>query len=241
MRDPATQGVAICRADLEADPAFVAPMLLGACLVRTLAGRRSVVRLVEVEAYRGSDDPGSHAYRGATSRNRVMFGPAGCAYVYFTYGSHFMLNVVCGPEGRAGGVLLRGAEPVEGVDAMTDWRQRGRHVAPSPPLLPEGRPSDAYVRWLLAGPARLAAALGVNAADNGLPMTGEGEAQGHVAGRGFLLVHGGPVAAAAVRTSGRIGLSRAQDLPLRFYLASSPGVSRARPAVPQPPGQGGIV
>ena len=219
------------RTDLEIDAAHAARRLLGAVLVRTHDGECAAVRLVETEAYRGGDDPGSHAFRGPTPRNRAMFGPPGCAYVYFTYGSHFMLNVVCAPNGQAGAVLLRGAEPVAGVDVMTRLRLRGRHVARPPRLDADQGPTPAYVRWLMAGPARLAAALGIDGADNGADMLGAVQS---LPPRGFLLLAGTPARPADIGQSGRIGLAagRGRDLRLRFWLKGSPGVSNARPDVP---------
>ena len=93
----------------------VAPALLGATVVSVLGGARTAVRLTEVEAYRGEQDPGSHAFRGRTRRTEVMFGPAGRAYVYFTYGMHWCMNVVTGPDGTASAVLLRAGEVVDGL------------------------------------------------------------------------------------------------------------------------------
>jgi DNA-3-methyladenine glycosylase len=127
----------------------VAPMLLGAVL-RTGG---VVVRITEVEAYDGAGDPGSHAYRGPTPRNEVMFGPPGRLYVYFTYGMHFCCNVVCGPEGTASAVLLRAGEVVDGLDLARERRPRS---------------SD---RDLARGPARLCQAMGIERAQNGLDLT----------------------------------------------------------------------
>jgi DNA-3-methyladenine glycosylase len=212
------------------DPVVVARSLLGAVLWRWREGQVCAVRLVETEAYRGEEDPGSHAYRGPTPRNRVMYGPGGRAYVYFTYGSHWLLNVVTGPQGQAGAVLLRGAEPVAGLEVLA--AQRAARSRSTPPPLSQGEPTPAYVRWLLAGPARLAAALGVDGDDYGLPMVGS-QAPPWPApppGRGFLLVAGSPPREEEVQVSGRIGLRHGAHLPFRFYLPSSPGVSPARPS-----------
>ncbi len=122
----------------------------------TAGGVETGGRIVEVEAYLGSHDAGSHAAtRGITKRNAVMYGPPGSAYVYFTYGNHHMLNLVCEPEGIAGAVLVRALEPLLGIDVMSG-RRRG---------LP--------LRELCNGPGKLAAALGVDLSDNG-SILGEG-------------------------------------------------------------------
>src|SRR5215470_5829484 len=105
------------RRSLLAGPVLdVAPRLLGTVLRSTTDEGTVAVRLTEVEAYDGPNDPGSHAYRGETARNAVMFGPAGFLYVYFTYGMHFCMNVVVGPEGTPSAVLLRAGEVIEGLD-----------------------------------------------------------------------------------------------------------------------------
>ena len=126
-----------------------APRLLGAHLTHGSV----TVRLTEVEAYAGADDPGSHAYRGPTERTRVMFGPAGRLYVYFTYGMHFCCNVVCGPDGEASAVLLRAGEVVDGTDVARSRRPRSTD------------------RDLARGPARLCSALGIDRAQDGLDAT----------------------------------------------------------------------
>lgn len=115
-------------------------------------------RLVEVEAYWGAHDPGSHAYRGPTPRNQVMFGPPGYSYVYFTYGNHWMLNVTARPEGEAGAVLLRAAEPLAGLETLRARRPKAR--------------TD---RRLLAGPGCLAQAFGLDSRHYGLDLLAGGE------------------------------------------------------------------
>ena len=138
----------------EGDPLEVAPRLLGAVLTH---GGVSV-RLTEVEAYAGPADPGSHAYRGRTPRNDVMFGPPGRLYVYFVYGMHHCANLVTGPDGDPGAVLLRAGEVVAGADLARE-RRRGS--------------SD---RDLARGPARLCQALGIDLSDNGVrPQVARGE------------------------------------------------------------------
>jgi DNA-3-methyladenine glycosylase len=188
------------RALLERPVLEVAPLLLGALL------RHGDVtcRLTEVEAYDGVNDPGSHAYRGPTARNAVMFGPAGRLYVYFTYGMHWCANVVCGPEGTASAVLLRAGGIVTGLDAA-----RSR------------RPSARVDRDLARGPARLCQALGIGRDHNG-----------HDLATGALRLEPGPPSE-GVCTGPRVGLREAADRPWRFYLADEPTVSLYRPAAPR--------
>ena len=178
------------------DSLAVAPDLLDRLLV---VGDRAG-RIVEVEAYCGADDPASHAFRGPTPRNLTMFGPPGHLYVYFTYGMHFCANVVCGEEGEAAAVLLRGLTALRGVDAM-------RAV----------RPTARRDRDLGAGPARLCVALGIGRAHDGADLvTGD---------RGVVVVDDG-TRPAVVSVSGRIGLRVATDRPWRFYVPDAPGLSR---------------
>lgn len=123
-------GCALPAAFYERDTVTVARELLGAVVVSTAGGRLTSGRIVETEAYLGVNDIGSHAAtKGVTKRNAVMYGPPGHAYVYFTYGNHYMLNFVTEPEGIAGGVLVRALEPLQGVDVMLARRASGRHAA----------------------------------------------------------------------------------------------------------------
>jgi DNA-3-methyladenine glycosylase len=184
------------------DGRAVAPELLGKLLVHDdpMAGRIAV-RIVEVEAYAGEDDPGSHAYRGRTPRNATMFGPAGHLYVYFTYGMHFCANVVCGDRDWPSAVLLRGAAPVNGLDVM---RVR--------------RPAARRDRELCSGPARLTQALGLAREHDGVDL---------VRGPLRLLDDGvDPPTTPAVST--RVGLAAGKgDLdPWRWYVPRDPNVSR---------------
>ncbi len=176
--------------------------LLGRLLVHQAPEGTSAVRIVEAEAYDGSGlDPASHAYRGRTARNAVMFGPAGHLYVYFTYGVHWCVNVVCAPPGVAQAVLLRAGEPVLGAELMARRR-------------PGARP-----RELTSGPARLTAALGLAGWANGADLTA-----GPV-----LVTAGWPVDDAAVAWTGRVGISSGLDRAWRALVAGSPWVSPARP------------
>jgi DNA-3-methyladenine glycosylase len=160
------------------------------------------VRITEVEAYDGLSDPGSHAYRGPTPRNQVMFGPPGHLYTYFTYGMHHCANVVCAAEGTASAVLLRAGEVVEGVAVARARRGPG----------PD--------RDLARGPARLCSALGLDLTHNGLDLT---------TGALTLALPADP---AGVSTGPRVGLRQAPDHPWRFWLTGDPTVSRYVPAKP---------
>ncbi|WP_334145112.1 DNA-3-methyladenine glycosylase, partial [Rhabdothermincola sp.] len=160
-----------------------------------------VVRIVEVEAYAGAQDPGSHAYRGETRRNRTMFGPPGHLYVYFTYGMHWCANVVCGEEGTATAVLLRGAAPLEGLEAMYAARRRAR------------RDED-----LCSGPAKLCQALGLDGSFDGADLvTGD---------RGVMVLDDGTPPPEAPIVTTRIGLSAGTEHPWRWYVPGDPNVSR---------------
>lgn len=143
------------RAVLEHPAPEVAPLLLGAFLRVESPEGTVTVRLTEVEAYHGPVDPGSHAYRGRTERNKVMFGPAGHLYTYFTYGMHTCANIVCAPEGTGSGVLLRAGEVVEGLELARVRRSSSR--------------TDAD---LARGPARLVVATGITLADGGADVLG---------------------------------------------------------------------
>ncbi len=192
-------GSAELRAVLEGPPLEVAPRLLGA----VVRHGEVAVRLTEVEAYAGATDPGSHAYRGRTPRTEVMFGAAGRLYVYFTYGMHHCANVVCGPVGEAGAVLLRAGEVVAGVDVA---RAR-RHVDTD--------------RDLARGPARLCQALGLDRSHDGVDLG---------AGPVWLESAAEPLEEDRVSRGPRVGLRLAADRSWRFWETGSPWVSAYRPA-----------
>jgi DNA-3-methyladenine glycosylase len=182
----------------------VARDLLG-CVVT--AGDVSI-RISEVEAYDGANDAASHAFRGPTPRNAVMFGPPGHAYVYFTYGMHFCMNLVCAPGGIAQAVLLRAGEVVDGIEVAQARR-------------PAARPRD-----LARGPARLCVALAVDRAFDGVDVTNRKSP--------ITVAAGAPVAEAAVRSGPRVGISAAADWPYRFWIDGDPTVSAYRPHSPRP-------
>jgi DNA-3-methyladenine glycosylase len=192
------------------DTVTVARELLGAVLVSTAGGEVASGRIVETEAYLGAHDPGSHAStKGVTKRNAVMYGPAGHAYVYFTYGNHHMLNFVTETDGVAGGVLIRAIEPLSGIDVMMSRRAAHRRSA-----------SPLGIKDLANGPGKLAAALGIGLADNGTPLDGSAT---------LSVLEGGQRGTSPVSTSGRIGLSSGHEMELRFFLEGNPYVSDARP------------
>jgi DNA-3-methyladenine glycosylase len=179
----------------------VAPLLLNA----VLRHGDVAVRLTEVEAYAGPDDPGSHAYRGRTPRTAVMFGPPGHLYCYFTYGMHVCCNVVCGPEGTPSAVLIRAGEVIDGLELARERRPRS---------------SD---RDLARGPARLCQALGIDLFHDGTDL---------VAGPVTLTLGTPP---AGVSTGPRVGLRQAPDRPWRYWSTGDPTVSTYRPAAPLRP------
>ncbi|MEU0525885.1 DNA-3-methyladenine glycosylase [Streptomyces niveus] len=188
----------------------VAPDLLGRTLLRRTAGGTIELRLTEVEAYAGDIDPGSHAYRGRTARNDVMFGPPGHAYVYFTYGMWHCLNLVCGPVGRASGVLLRAGEVLEGKDQVRERRVSARHD-----------------RELAKGPARLATGLDVDRGLNGTDVCAGDDSP--------LSVHTGtPPPGDQVRNGPRTGVGgEGAPHPWRFWIEGDPTVSPYRAHTPR--------
>ncbi len=182
----------------------LAPELLNKLLISTCDDVRLAARIVEVEAYDGSTDPASHAFRGRTARNATMFGGPGRLYVYFTYGMHFCANVVAGaPAGDASAVLLRAAVPIDGLGLMRDRRPAARQD-----------------RLLLAGPARLASAFGLDRDDDGITLL-----------RGPIgLYDDGTAPPDRPGVSPRIGLAvgKGEDTPWRWFVPGDPHVSGPR-------------
>jgi DNA-3-methyladenine glycosylase len=200
----------------------VAPALLGCVLEHETGEGLVAVELTEVEAYAGETDPASHAYRGMTGRNAVMFGPPGHAYVYFTYGMHFCVNVVCMPEGIARAVLLRAGRVVEG-EPLARLRRAGRRTE-------TGQPGVITERDLARGPARLCQALAIDRTQNGADLcSAASELRLRPADpgpqAGAARAAGG---APAIEAGPRVGISAAADIPWRFWLANDPTVSAYR-------------
>ena len=205
---------------LAGDPLEVCPRLLGAVLRAQDSEGAVAVRLTEVEAYRGEEDPGSHAFRGRTARNATMFEAAGAVYVYFTYGMHHCVNIVCGPEGLSRAVLVRAGEVVEGIGLARRRRSAAR-----------------VDRDLARGPARLCQALGLTRADNGLRL-------GRAGTRIWLVPPeaGREPDAALIRSGPRTGVAGpggdGEAYPWRFWLDGEPTVSPYRAAVTRRRSQG---
>lgn len=182
---------------LEKPASEAAPLLLGCVVERNLDGHALRGKIVETEAY-DQTDVASHSYRGMTPRTEVMFGKAGHLYVYFTYGMHYCCNIVAGPEGHGAAVLIRAVEPLEGKAAMSELR-RGRDGIE-----------------LTNGPAKLCQAFGIDRALNGHDL-GESPLK-------LIVPENRP--AEKIITTTRIGISRGQDVPWRFYISGNPYVSK---------------
>lgn len=183
-------------------PTFeLAEKLLGKIFVRRIAGGPFLKgRIVETEAYLGLGDEACHAWRGRTERNSMMFAEPGRLYVYFTYGSHYMLNIVSEPLHTAGAVLIRAMEPLSGESFMREQRNTTLDTN------------------LMSGPGKLTRALGIDRSCNGLSLF-DGE---------FFIEDAPGLPEEAVGTSTRIGITRSRDLPWRKFIIGNPHVSRAR-------------
>ncbi|WEH42548.1 DNA-3-methyladenine glycosylase [Streptomyces sp. NBC_01218] len=208
--DDAQDRTPLTRDFFDRDVLDVAPDLLGRTLVRRTDEGPIEVRLTEVEAYAGEIDPGSHAFRGRTARNGVMFGPPGHAYVYFTYGMWHCLNLVCGPEGRASGVLLRAGEVRVGAELARPHRLSARND-----------------RELAKGPARLATALSIDRALDGSDV---------VAGppEPMSVLYGTPPPRDQVRSGPRTGVGGdGAHQPWRFWIDGDATVSPYRAHAPR--------
>lgn len=176
---------------------IVAKKLLGKYLVRIYKGAVLAGKIVEVEAYRGQNDPGSHAYRRKTKRNSIMFGPPGFAYVYFCYGNHYLFNIVTEKEGLAGAVLVRALEPVSGIDKMKKNRKTGD------------------IKILTNGPGKLTQAMNIGKAENGKDLTGSE----------IYLVSYEKMRKQIISATRRIGITQGLDKKWRFLIKGNRFVS----------------
>jgi DNA-3-methyladenine glycosylase len=202
------------RAFFARSPRRVARELLGKVLVRN-SGKRIYLaaRIVEVEAYLGKNDPASHSAAGNTARTAVLFGPPGYAYVYFIYGNHYCLNVSCERDGKAGGVLFRAVEPLHGIEDMARARKIELKRAQDLPRL-------------TSGPGRLAEAFGITRTrDNGGDLTSP---------HSGLWIGDDGFRARNIKTTPRIGITKAVDEPLRYILAGNPFVSGRKTLAKKP-------
>ena len=208
----------VSRAFLARPAHVLAPELLGRVLISGEGSAVVALRVTEVEAYEGGIDPASHGWRGKTARNATMFGPPGHLYVYRIYGLHHAANVVCGPDGESHAVLVRAGEVVSGCAEAA----RRRPTARSP-------------KEMAQGPGRLADALGITRAFDGVDLCDPRSV--------VRLVNGDPVQADRIMNGPRTGVSRARDIPWRFWISGDPTVSRYRQYVPRtrkPEGGGAV-
>jgi DNA-3-methyladenine glycosylase len=188
------------RSFYDRDPRSVSRDLLGKVLVRREGRKLLAARIVEVEAYLGTDDPAAHSAAGRTARNAVLFGPPGYAYVYFIYGNHYCFNVSCLPDGEAGGVLFRALEPLAGIDEMARLRDISLNT-----------PRD--LRKLTSGPGRLAEAFGITRVrDNNKDLTNPAS---------DLWITDEHFRPGRILITPRIGITKAAQLPLRYIVAGS--------------------
>lgn len=178
------------------DTKLVAKELLGKLLVRYTSEGELIGKIVETEAYYGEGDPASHSFRGKTERSSVMWGPPGIAYVYFTYGMHFLLNVVTEKEGVPGAVLIRALEPLKGIEIMQKNRGKKR------------------LTELTTGPGKLTQAFGINGRFNRQNLT-----------RGNLIITQENRENFEIESTSRIGIKNGLDMKLRFYIKGNPFVS----------------
>jgi len=192
------------------DPRRVARALLGKLLIRKTPSGILAGRIVETEAYLGEDDPAAHSAAGRTARNSVLFGPPGHAYVYFIYGTHYCLNVSCLPDGVAGGVLFRAFEPVTGIEQMA--AARGIELANEPNLT-----KLSLLKKISSGPGRMAETLGVTRERDNEKSLMSPRSDLRLADDGYHVRR--------VTVTPRIGIVKAAERPLRYFIAENPFVS----------------
>jgi DNA-3-methyladenine glycosylase len=211
---------------------LVAPDLLGCVLEHETAAGLVAVELTEVEAYAGQTDPASHAYRGKTARNAVMFGPPGHAYVYFTYGMHFCVNVVCLGDNSASAVLLRAGAVIEGEE-IARARRVGRKPGGSAQAPDASAATRLAARDLARGPARLCQALGIDRSLDGADVCAAGSSLRVRSDRVWPPATARSEEKKEISSGPRVGVSRAAEIPWRFWITGEPTVSVYRPWVPR--------
>lgn len=187
----------LTKAFFKKDTLQIAKALLGCYLINRVKEGKTMGKIIETEAYL-KNDPASHSFNGQTKRNKSMFGPAGKAYVYLTYGMYNCFNVVTEKEGIGEAVLIRALEPIEGIDLMKKRRNTDN------------------LRQLCSGPAKLVMAMGINKAHNGIDLI-DGE---------LRLLRGNKIIDGDIIQTSRIGLSKGKNLPYRFYIKDNQFVSK---------------
>jgi len=192
------------RSFFEREVTLVGRELLGAYVHRRLGDTELIGRIVETEAYHHSD-PASHSYRGMTERNKIMFGEAGFAYVYFTYGMHYCANVVTGFIGGAEAILLRALEPINGIEEMLQRRKKARTE-----------------KDLLSGPGKLCEAFGITRDQNGTDL---------ITSDDLFLTTGKLTKAEKVGVTTRVGITVGVEKEWRFFIKNNPFVSKGKPSV----------
>ena len=186
------------------DPVIIAPKLLGKILVRKIDNITLAGQIVEVEAYRGEDDPAAHSFSGQTNRNDVMFRKGGLLYVYFTYGMHFCSNVVTGGEGNGWAVLIRGIEPLEGIGTMAVNRFNKTDITKREKIN------------LTNGPAKICQAFSIARNENGCDLIGDE----------IYLLDAPQIKKNSIVVTTRIGIKKAVDYKWRFYIKNNPYISK---------------
>jgi DNA-3-methyladenine glycosylase len=198
------------RSFYDRDPREVGPDLLGKVIVRRIGKKLRAGRIVEDEAYLGAEDPAAHAYAGKTARNAVLFGLPGHAYVYLIYGNHYCLNVSCMPPGDAGCILIRALEPLDGLREMA--RARGVQL--------DKNVSPAKLRMLTSGPGRLCQAMAITRPKHNNADVTSRDSELWIGADGFR--------PEAVRSTTRIGITKAAEHALRYVIAGNEFVSGKR-------------
>ena len=191
------------RSFFEREVTVVARELLGAYVHRRLGDVELIGRIVETEAYHQSD-PASHSYRGMTERNKIMFGEAGFAYVYFTYGMHYCANVVSGSVGSAEAILLRALEPVSGTETMFQRRKKARTE-----------------KDLLSGPGKLCEAFSISRQENGTDL---------ITSDDLFLTRGKITKGEKIGVTSRVGITVAMEKQWRFFIKGNPFISKGKPS-----------
>lgn len=186
------------------DPVKLAPKILGKIIQRKIGNTYLSGKIVEVEAYRGKDDPAAHSYNGKTKRTEVMFFEGGYLYVYFTYGMHYCANIVCGKANEGAAILIRAVEPLNYIEELSLNRFGKKEITDKGKII------------LTNGPAKFCKAFNITKNDNGFDLTKET----------IFLIEGDKFRKSDIVQTTRIGITKAKELPWRFYIKNNPYISR---------------